>query len=96
MESGEAGKRRGRRAGKRDKRTDETPRKCTVVLSAKMDVKLSAYSTMRGINRSAVVAEALEAMLGSMVVSFRGAGGDAGPVEPPRIARAPEGEGAAA
>lgn len=90
MESGEAGKRRGRRAGKRDKRTDETPRKCTIVLSARHDLKLGAYALIRGINRSAVVAELIEKELGSVVVSIRG------PREEPSEEGPREGETAAA
>jgi len=98
MESGESGKRRGRKAARKAIGTDGSPRKCTIVLSAKMDMKLAAYASMRRMDRSAVVAEALEEKLGSMVVSFRGPREEVGPVEPPRLLRdeAAEGEEEAA
>ena len=93
MEGGESGKRRGRKAAKKAGGIDESPRKRTIVLSAKLDWKLDAYASMRRIDRSAVVAEALEEKLGSVVVSIRGGRDDAGPVAPPRIVRDEGGEG---
>lgn len=86
MDGSESGKRRGRKAAKKDVGIDESPRKCTVVLPAKLDWKLDAYASMRRMDRSAVVVEALEAMLGSVVVSIRGPREDIG-MTGPRIVR---------
>lgn len=96
MESGESGKRRGRKAGRKAGGIDESPRKCTIVLSAKLDWKLDAYASMRRVSRSSVVVELLEEKLGSMVVSFRGPREEGQPVEPPRLARETEREEEAA
>lgn len=97
MDGSESGRKRGRKGGRKAIGIDESPRKCTIVLPAKLDMKLAAYASMRRIDRSAVVVEALEAILGSMVVSFRGPREEGAAVEPPRLLQEePEGEGAAA
>lgn len=99
MDGSETGRKRGRRVAKKDRGMDESPRKCTFVLSAKLDTKISTYSKMRGINRSAALAELLDEQLAPVVVSFRGAREDAEPAPPLRVARedgAGEGDEAAA
>jgi len=64
----------GRRVRK-SRRAEETPRKCTILLSPKMDFKLSVYAKMKGTDRSVIINELLDREIGSMSVSFRNARG---------------------
>lgn len=76
MEETTEGKKPRSRSVRRDKAETPRHRKTSILLDAKLDMKLSVYAKVRGIDRSAAVRKILEAKLGPMSISLKGVGED--------------------
>lgn len=70
-ENGEGAKRRTR-VVRKDKAQARPYRKTSILLDDKLDMKLSVYAKVKGMDRSAAAREILEAKLGPMSISLRG------------------------